>query len=121
MSEPTVTLNPTPDAPVVASDDVFVTDSKGRTLKIKAPDILFESRLVRIMGNDSANSSYMYGYVIPAVNVVEIDGDKVTFPASLLQVEALIGRLGHEGLAAVHQHLNKKLDDAIEAQQQLKN
>lgn len=81
--------------------DLVLTDSKGRKLKIKEPGILAESRLVRTMGEAASNTSYMYGYVIPAVQVVEINGDPVGFPLSIREVEALIIRLGREGLECV--------------------
>lgn len=107
---------------VVPGDD-YLTDAKGRRLKIKTPDLLFESRIVRMMGESSSNQAYMFGYVMPAVQVVEIDGDAVPFPTTMLQVEALIARLGREGLGRVMEHHTSEMQKAIDdrAEQDLKN
>jgi hypothetical protein len=122
MSEPTVTIKDVAPSVVAASDDVFVTDAKGRKIKIQAPDVLFESRLIRMVGQESAmNTAYMYGYCMPAVNAVEIDGEPVKFPTSVLQLEAIITRLGHDGLNAILSYQKQKVDELVAQAEQLKN
>jgi len=117
MSEVKVTLHPAPqDGPAsetaeVLPDDIVV-DARGRKLKIKDPDILRESRLVKVMGDAASNVAYMTGYVTTAAMVVEIDGEPVPFPMSEKEVDAAIVRLGREGIMAVVTHLNKQAEAA---------
>lgn len=92
-----------PKPGVAAADEVV--DSLGRRLKIRRPDILQESRLVRVMGDASTNAAYMTGYVMPAVMVSSIDDEDLPFPATEREVEAAIKRLGREGMSAVMQFI----------------
>lgn len=106
--KPTLELNAaTVEQPVVA--DNLVTDSHGRVLKVVEPDVLAESRLMRMVGPEAAlNPAYMRLYVIPAVSVVEIDGEEMGFPLTQREVDAAISRLGHHGIDAVVAHTAAK-------------
>jgi hypothetical protein len=104
-----VTLNEAPAVTPKNTEAVEIVDSLGRKLKVKEPSILQESRLVRAMGGDaSMNTGYMMGYVMPAAMVIEIDGEAQAFPATELQVDSAIQRLGREGLAAVMSHFTEQ-------------
>ena len=118
-----LTMKETPaQAPAAeAADSDIVNDSKGRRLKIKQPDILKESRLVRVMGEASMNAAYMTGYVLPAAMVVEIDGEAVPFPSSEREVEACMQRLGREGMTAVMEHMSAQAEKAGQAKGAVKN
>ena len=120
--KPTLELNPAAsEAPQpAASEPNIVVDASGRRLKIEEPDILTESRLVRLIGQESAlNSAYMGAYVVPAISVVEIDGDPMPFPMTLRELDAAIKRVGRDGLRAVVLHLAGEradvTDDAADA------
>ncbi|KVC81385.1 LysR family transcriptional regulator [Burkholderia ubonensis] len=104
--KPTLELNSaTVEKPAPIADNL-VTDSKGRVLKVVEPDVLAESRLMRMVGAEAAlNPAYMRLYVIPAVSVVEIDGEEMPFPMNQREVDAAIGRLGHHGIDAVVAHI----------------
>lgn len=99
-----------PAAPTLPkpSDEESVADSLGRTLTIKEPGVLDESRLARLMGDSSTSIGYMLGYVTPAAMVIAIDGEPLPFPRTELQVDAAIQRLGREGIGAVMSYLTKK-------------
>lgn len=108
MSGPKVTLHADkkPAAQPAPADANVVTDSLGRKLTVKTLDILYESRLARIVGAEAAaNATYMLGYVFPAVSVVAIDGEDVPLPQTQLEIDASITRLGREGLTAVMRHI----------------
>lgn len=107
--KPTLELNSaTVEQPATPVDNL-VTDSKGRVLKVVEPDVLAESRLMRMVGAEAAlNPAYMRLYVIPAVSVVEIDAEEMPFPMTQREVDAAISRLGHEGIDAVVAHIAKK-------------
>lgn len=125
MSEVKVILNPAPAAADVSAvaelPDNIAMDARGRKLKIDEPDILTESRLVRAMGDAAMNAAYMQTYVMTAALVVEIDGEKMPFPMSPLQVDAAITRLGRDGMAAVMDHLIAKAKKAEELKTAAKN
>lgn len=91
------------------SEAAEVTDSLGRKLTIKEPDILQEARLSRVVGADaSTNIGYMLGYVMPAAMVTAIDGDDLIFPMTEREIDAAIKRLGRPGIGAVMAHLTSK-------------
>lgn len=100
--KPTLELNAaTVEQPAPTADNL-VTDAKGRVLKVVEPDILAESRLMRMVGPEAAlNPAYMRLYVMPAASVVEIDGEEMPFPMSQREVDAAIKRLDHDGINAV--------------------
>lgn len=122
-----VTLNPAPAAagevtPVVAptvGGPVFVTDAKNRRIKLEEPDILAPFRLVEIVGAESAENGVYMQMVFPLLYVTEIDGDSVFTPNSKRELEALIKRLGHEGIKAlrtgVQEHFSVKDEEAQKA------
>jgi len=112
-----VTVNPTESVAQEAPADPNVAiDVRGRRLTIKQIDVLYESRLARIVGAEAAsNTTYMLGYVFPAVSVSCIDGDEVMPPASQREIDALIQRLGREGISAVMQHLQAQVESTDEA------
>lgn len=114
----TLELNPAESPAAEARPDNVVVDGRGRTLKISEPDVLTESRLVRMIGQDAAfNAAYMEAYVFPAVSVAEIDGDPVDFPTTQREVDALIQRLGREGIgAAAMYRVNKRKAEQKEAE-----
>jgi hypothetical protein len=95
---------PTPPAESENAKTI-VTDSIGRKLTIQQPSILWESRLVRAMGDAAMNAAYMTGYVLPAAMVVEIDGRYHPFPLSEIAIDGKIQLLGRHGLAAVMQYV----------------
>ncbi|MES2978295.1 MAG: hypothetical protein V4731_07720 [Pseudomonadota bacterium] len=94
-----------------STDDktIVLTDSLGRQLKFKTLDILYESRLTRMIGAEAAsNPNYMMGYVLPAASVFEIDGTSVEPPTTPAELDAAISRLGREGLAAFLQQIQSE-------------
>ena len=106
----------------LAANPMQVTDSRGRVLKLRKLDILSESRLVRMLGQDAVtNTIYMNGYVLPTVMVSEIDGEAQFLPISEREMEALIQRLDNDGIEAVLNHLKATAEDKEALESQLKN
>ena len=106
---------------IEAAADVVVTDATGRKLTIKSPGILEESRLIRSMGESATNAAYMSAYVFPVASVVKIDDMDIQFPTTVLQVEALIQRVGRDGLNAVLQHMLSEAKQSEDKEAELKN
>jgi uncharacterized protein (UPF0218 family) len=107
-AEPAAAVSPAATEP----ETTVVTDSTGRRLTIRQPNLLDESRLVRTMGEAALNAAYMTMYVMPAAMVVAIDGeeDMCPFPVTERMVEAAIHRLGRPGMAAVMKHITESVN-----------
>lgn len=109
-----------PTAQVIAKavSEVSVTDSKGRTITLRKPGILAQYRIIETMGKSADIETYR-GMVTPLIWISAIDGDAVAQPVNKLQLEALISRVGDEGLEAVVkgiiQHFGEQDADADKA------
>ncbi|MBU9203130.1 hypothetical protein KTD31_17375 [Burkholderia multivorans] len=116
-----VTINkpgaaPAAQAPAAdALPENVVVDPRGRRLVLREPDFLTESRIMRALGDAASNTSYVLAYVMPAVQVVEIDGAMLPPPTTLEQIEAAIARLGRDGTTAVLEHVTGKAKAARES------
>jgi hypothetical protein len=111
MEDVKLTLKPSQEVVAKAIAEIAVTDSAGRTIKLKKPGVLAQFRLVEIMGDTASNQTYM-GMVLPLIFVTSIDGDPVFPPTSKLQVEALIQRLDEHGVDAVLTGVNANFGGA---------
>ncbi|MDB6104042.1 MAG: hypothetical protein JWO52_4041 [Gammaproteobacteria bacterium] len=103
MSDVKLTLNPqTPSQQAVAaaSETHTVTDSKGRRIVLKKPGVLKQFRLVEALGEVAENRVYMR-MALPLLYVTDIDGEAVVSIMKKSELEALIQRLGDEGLETV--------------------
>ena len=98
----TVTLNAeTPSKQLTgAAQDVIVTDSLGRSIKLKKPGVLAQFRLVEALGDSAKNEVYL-AMVTPMIFVTSIDDAPVAAPTSKAEIEALIQRLDEPGIEAV--------------------
>lgn len=85
----------------LAQQGAEVVDALGRKLALRRLGAVDRLRLFKAAGPAlSANPGWM-GLAMLAVSVTAIDGVPVPVPATEAQVEALVGRLGDAGLAAV--------------------
>lgn len=76
-------------------------DAQGRRIVWKKLGALDNMRLAEIVGpGNIANAQYML-YANTAFSVQEIGGERLTKPMSKLQLEALVQRLGDEGIDAL--------------------
>ncbi len=104
QNQPTVTLNttetPTAQAIRQAIKEHIVTDSEGRSIKLRRPGVLAQYRLIEILEHRAKNETYM-NLVMPLLFVCEIDGDPVFQPTGMIEIEALIQRLDDHGIATV--------------------
>ncbi len=85
---------------VIDERHATVTDTAGRTIKVRRLSALDRVRLFRAMGATDSENRLLQSYGATAAAVVEIDGRAVIFPQSNIQLDALIGRLDEHGLAA---------------------
>jgi hypothetical protein len=94
---------PTPTEELVkaAIADTTLDCDDGRKIKVRKPGPLAQFRIVQAAGAESAaNNTYMQ-MINPLIYVYEIDGQPVHLPMNPREIEALIARLGDDGLNAV--------------------
>jgi hypothetical protein len=83
-------------------------DARGRRIGVVKPSALARYRLLKMLGAENAGNQHVLGYAMLASCVREIDGQQVFAPNSEREIEALIDRLGDEGLAAIGQCMAEK-------------
>jgi hypothetical protein len=84
-----------------AQEAPAATDSRGRTLTLRHLSALDKLRLFKAAGPTLAQNGPWMGVALLAASVAAIDDVPVPAPVTEAQIEALVGRLGEEGLAAV--------------------
>jgi hypothetical protein len=92
------------------ADTVVVDVGDGRKLTLTYPGPLAQYEIVLALGNEASENTRFVSMCLPLIYLSAIDETPVQLPASLLQVKALIGRLGHKGLAALTNGV-KQFDD----------
>jgi hypothetical protein len=93
----------TPSARVIAAAQAApdVTDTQGRRLQLRRLTALDKLRLFKAAGPALAQNQSWLGMAVLAASVTAIDDVPVPVPTNEQQVEALVGRLGDAGIAAV--------------------
>jgi hypothetical protein len=128
---PKVTINheghvDTPSKRIIsdANKAVAATDATGRLIGVRKMLPLDRMRMFEVVGSENAKNEPYLGYAALAFHVSSIDGDAVAQPATKRQLEALIQRLGDDGLNAVGKLLEEQFSpEASEAAviEQIKN
>jgi len=93
----------TPTATLLAYTTGLIVchDGRGRSIKIRRLSALDTLRLLKAAGPALAQNQPWLSMAMLAVAVTEIDGVPVPTPATEAQIEALVDRLGEDGLEAV--------------------
>ena len=106
----------TPSAIVMASDAATETilDSDGRRLSIRRLTALDRLRLFKAAGPVLAQNQPWLGMALIASSVSAIDDIPMPSPANEVQIEAMVGRLGDAGIAAVAQALQPSLETSVQ-------
>ena len=97
----------TPSARIVAEGAAAfrVVDAAGRALEVRRPGALDRLRLFKALGPGLAQNDRYVGYAMLAMCVCSIDDVPVPQPGNESQLEALIQRLGDDGMVAVGREL----------------
>ncbi len=93
----------TPSARLIAAAQMAPTavDQLGRKLALRRLSALDKLRLYKAAGPVLAHNQPWLGVALLAASVAAIDDVPVPQPGTEQQIEALVGRLGEAGLAAV--------------------
>jgi hypothetical protein len=97
---------PSQQAVAAASQTHVEVDSRARRIALKKPGVLQQFKLVEALGEVAENRVYMR-MVLPLLYVSDIDGEPVVTLMKKSEVEALIQRLGDEGIEAVMKGMEK--------------
>lgn len=89
------------DAITAVADTYVVTDTRGRKITLRKPQVLAQFRLVRLLPPEVAQNSPYIQMLFPALFVTRIDDMPFAFPQSEREIEALITLLDDDGLSAV--------------------
>lgn len=90
-----------------AAASVTVTSEEGRVITVAKVGPLKRMRLFEIIGPDAARNERYVGMAALAIAVTHIDGERVPPPNTKREVEALVDRLGDDGLNAAGEGMAK--------------
>lgn len=94
-------VGPAAEIIAAAGEACDVRDAGGRVLSVRRLAALDRLRLFKAIGPLLAQNAPYLGMAMLAVSVTAVDGVPVPSPATEAQVEALVRRLGDEGIGAV--------------------
>jgi hypothetical protein len=78
-------------------------------------------KMFEVVGADNARNEPYLGYAALAFHVSSIDGEPVSRPTNKIQLEALIQRLGDDGMNAVGEAVQEMLAPREEDAELIKN
>lgn len=113
----TLEKKPSEKLTVSSLDGKKVTDSLGRVLVLRKPDILDMYDLFSAIGDDTKNPACIM-MATKVLYVATIDGMVVESPKSLSQFRAAIKRVGESGLFAVDKAMSE-LEEAETQKEQI--
>jgi hypothetical protein len=91
-----------------------VTDVEGRRLTLRQLTALDRLRLFKAAGPVLAQNQPWLGMAVLASSVAAIDDVPMPQPVNEVQIEAMIGRLGDAGTAAIAQALQQDASPAVD-------
>jgi hypothetical protein len=94
-------MTPTASILARATEQKTVEDKLGRVLAVRRLTALDTLRLFKAAGPVLAQNQPWLGVAGLAVSVTAIDGVPIPVPTNETQIEAVVQRLGDEGLAAI--------------------
>ena len=110
----------TPSETIIAStaSAQVVTDDGGRKLALRRMTVLDKLRLFKAAGSQLSQNGPWLGIALLACSITEIDDVPVPMPGNEQQIEALVARLGDEGIAAAAKALSNAPEPMLEMMRQ---
>lgn len=78
-----------------------VIDALGRSITVRKFSPLQKMKFAEVIGPAASQNERYVGFAALAAAVIEIDGEKIGFPASKRELEAMVQRLDEEGFEAI--------------------
>jgi hypothetical protein len=94
-----------------------ITDAKGRKITLRKLNVLDQVKMLRAIGPRQAENQPYFQLVECACMVDAIDGVPLMMPANEQQIDAAIGRLGDDGMAAIMVHRMEDIQATTRAAQ----
>ncbi len=79
----------------------IIQDRTGRTISLRRVGVVEQLRLFKVVGPELSENRAYIGLARVAASVAEIEGIPIPFPSSEVSIEAVLERLGEEGVSAV--------------------
>ena len=96
-------------------------DSIGRMIGVKKLSFLDINKVTALAGENANNAAYLNQCTM-AASIVEIDGEPISRPTTILQLEAIMARADWPGIQAAIKAMSKyKSYDAVGEAEELKN
>lgn len=99
-NKPKVTIQKPSEAIVAAANQLETIVAGEMVIGLKKPGILAQYRIVEVVGDSAKNQVYM-NMIMPVLWVAEINGEPQPQPSTKRELEALIQRLGEDGIGAL--------------------
>jgi hypothetical protein len=93
----------------------IVTDAKGRRITLRKINVLDQVKMLRAIGPKQAENQPYFNIVECAFMADMLDGIPLPMPSTEQQIDAAIGRLGDEGIAAIMVHRIEEMKATTEA------
>lgn len=100
-------------------DGKVITDSLGRQIRLRKPNILDRYDLFSAMENDTKNTACL-SHAIPLLHIATIDGEVLECPKSYADFRWALKKMGEEGMDAVMKFMSEveeKNDEKKEKEQ----
>ena len=105
MSDETKT--PTKEIVAGPSNTTETIDARGRVYSLRKPSVLSQYRLIEMVGGHAASNPVYMNMVMPLLYIDKIDDDNAINVSTKRELEALIKRLGDDGVEAVMMEVQK--------------
>jgi hypothetical protein len=96
-------------------------DKRGRRIGVKQLEFIDIHKLTKVIGGETASNQVAFAQVLAAASVAEIDGEMITRPGTILQIDALMTRLGLAGVEAATAALGRLSGSDDGARDEIKN
>lgn len=97
-------------------DGAVITDSLGRSIRLRKPNILDRYDLLSVLGED-AKSVACLNHAIPILHIATIDNEVLESPKSYAEFRWNLKKVGEEGYEAVIKFMND-IDEKVDEKQE---
>lgn len=99
----------------MADETRIITDAKGRKLTIRELTIMDQVRMLRAIGPAQSGNQQYVQLVTMAMMVAEIDGVPQPIPRDERTIDAMITRLGDDGMQACMIEMMRNMEETRQA------
>ncbi len=116
-----VNTEATATAAITKATEAATISAGSLRVTLKKPNILSQYRIVEVVGGESAKNETYMNMILPLLWIIAIDDVPTPAPSTKRELEALITRLGDEGVPAVMKHVFQAPEAAQPSDEAVKN